>query len=84
MFLFSMKKKHNLAALCGFGSLLIRQTNIVWVIMVFGINSVNKLIIKTLPKIKDQKHRCINPSFTSDYSFKVHIKYLLIQRLSSL
>ncbi|GAB0086616.1 Dol-P-Glc:Glc(2)Man(9)GlcNAc(2)-PP-Dol alpha-1,2-glucosyltransferase [Sergentomyia squamirostris] len=52
---FSMKHSHRAAALSGFVALLMRQTNIVWIGAVFGLNVMDKLVIKTLKK-RDKKN----------------------------
>ncbi|XP_037037118.1 putative Dol-P-Glc:Glc(2)Man(9)GlcNAc(2)-PP-Dol alpha-1,2-glucosyltransferase isoform X1 [Bradysia coprophila] len=51
--LFNMRNEHNIAALFGLASVLMRQTNIVWVGMAFGMTVIDKFCIQTLPFIKD-------------------------------
>lgn len=50
--LFHMRNEHHLAALCGFASVLMRQTNIVWVAMALGTTVIDKVVLQTLPFIK--------------------------------
>jgi alpha-1,2-glucosyltransferase len=52
MFLLALKKRHNFATVFGFLSILMRQTNVVWVAMVFGSNLIDQIIVKILPRTK--------------------------------
>ncbi|KAJ6633375.1 putative Dol-P-Glc:Glc(2)Man(9)GlcNAc(2)-PP-Dol alpha-1,2-glucosyltransferase [Pseudolycoriella hygida] len=51
--LFNMRNEHNKSALFGFASVLMRQTNIVWVGMAFGMTVIDKFVSQTLPFVKD-------------------------------
>lgn len=53
----------------GFFSVLMRQTNIVWVGMILGYTTMDKLISQTLPFIKDSEKRTNN-----SYNFQVFLK----------
>ncbi|CAO1397226.1 unnamed protein product [Diamesa hyperborea] len=48
--LFSQKKYHTFAAVCGCFSVLMRQTNIVWICMVLGSSIVDKMVTSVFPK----------------------------------
>jgi alpha-1,2-glucosyltransferase len=47
---FSMKDRHLLSALCGFLSVLMRQTNIVWIAGIFGTCAIDTMIARVYPK----------------------------------
>ena len=61
MFLFSLKSKHNFSAVFGIASVLMRQTNIVWVALILGVSIVDKIVSAVFPQTKIQ-----------DISFKVN------------
>lgn len=50
----------------GFASVLMRQTNIVWVGMALGCTVIDKVISQTLPFVKGEEKRQI-----TSYTFKV-------------
>lgn len=52
MLLFSLKKRHNYAAIFGAASVLMRQTNIVWVAGTLGAHIIDMMIHKIYPRIK--------------------------------
>ncbi|XP_031626049.1 putative Dol-P-Glc:Glc(2)Man(9)GlcNAc(2)-PP-Dol alpha-1,2-glucosyltransferase [Contarinia nasturtii] len=60
MFLLNQKQRHRLSAIFGFLSVLMRQTNIVWVGMILGYSIMDKIISQTLPFIKDSEKRSNN------------------------
>ncbi|XP_055305543.1 putative Dol-P-Glc:Glc(2)Man(9)GlcNAc(2)-PP-Dol alpha-1,2-glucosyltransferase [Sitodiplosis mosellana] len=68
MFLFNIKQRHNISALFGFASVLMRQTNIVWVGMILGTTIMDKLISQTLPFIKKDSEK--RPTNSYSYNFQ--------------
>ena len=52
MILFSMKSKHNFASIFGIASVLMRQTNIVWVALILGANIVDQIVSSVFPQTK--------------------------------
>lgn len=53
-------------SITAFFSVLMRQTNIVWVLMVFGSTVMEKLVSQTLPFIQGSEKRSM-----VSYSFRV-------------
>ncbi|KAG5676778.1 hypothetical protein PVAND_006587 [Polypedilum vanderplanki] len=52
---FSMKSQHVLSSICGFLSVLMRQTNICWVAGILGMNIIDAMIAKVYPNIDLKK-----------------------------
>lgn len=52
MLLFSFRKKHFWATIFGAASVMMRQTNIVWVAGALGVHLVDKMMLKIYPKMK--------------------------------
>lgn len=67
---FSLKEKHQLSAIFGLFSFLMRQTNIVWVAAIFGTNVVNDMMKEVYPKLN------LEDSTFSQllFSIKIHLK----------
>lgn len=55
------------ASLTGFFSVMMRQTNIVWVLMVFCCTVIDKLVSQTMPFIQGSEKRS-----TVSYNFRVN------------
>ncbi|KAL5293483.1 ALG10 family protein [Megaselia abdita] len=62
------EKKHFKAAVCGAGSILMRQTNVVWVIMVMGITALEELCrnYSTVKKVTPNSVDVLNPRTVYD------------------
>lgn len=52
MILFSLKSKHNFSAIFGIASVLMRQTNIVWVALILGSSVIDKVVTAIFPQTK--------------------------------
>lgn len=76
---FSLRRRHKLGAIAGFAAVLMRQTNIVWVGGVFGVNVLDKLVTKSLKK-KDQK----DPKYVYGFGDVMKAIGYYLKRLSSL
>lgn len=71
MILFSLKKFHKSSALFGAGSVLMRQTNIVWVAGTLGVHLVDKMMYKVYPKTRRQ-----NATFGNFwFALKTHLNH---------
>lgn len=71
MLLFSLLQRHKLSALSGAASVLMRQTNIVWVAGTLGVHLVDKMMMKIYPKMK--RH---NATFSNLlFALKAHLKH---------
>lgn len=55
LILFNRRSQHTVAAVCGAASVLMRQTNIVWVAMALGTTCIDTLVSQTLPFIKQNE-----------------------------
>lgn len=75
-FLYATKQKYNLSAFFGALSVLMRQTNIVWIGMIFGSKVLNKIVIGTLPKINSTKNKKKSDNYTILDIAKVVIYHL--------
>lgn len=53
----SLKGKHVCGAMFGIASVAMRQTNILWVALVLGVNSLNFLISRAHPFLKDKARK---------------------------
>lgn len=84
MILLALKKRHNFATVFGFLSILMRQTNIVWVGMVFGSNVIDQLIIKVLPRTKAVDVSRMVWIFDGFKVLDLKLKYLFFQQFFSL
>lgn len=71
MLLFSLQKYHKLSALFGVFSVLMRQTNIVWVAGTLGVHLVDKMMLKIYPKMERE-----NATFGNFiFAIKSHLKH---------
>lgn len=71
MLLFSLLQRHKLSALSGAASVLMRQTNIVWVAGTLGVHLVDKMMVKIYPKMKRE-----NATFSNFlFALKAHLKH---------
>lgn len=71
MLLFSLKQHHKLSALFGAFSVLMRQTNILWVAGTLGVHLVDKMMLKVYPKMKRE-----NATFGNFlFALKSHLKH---------
>lgn len=68
---FSLKKYHKTSAFFGAASVLMRQTNIVWVASTLGVHMVDKMMNKIYPKARRQSTTFGNFWF----ALKSHLKY---------
>lgn len=71
MLLFSFRKQHLRATTFGALSVLMRQTNIVWVAGALGVHLVDKMMIKVYPKMKRETATFGNFWF----ALKSHLKH---------
>lgn len=70
MILFSLTRHHKLSSLFAAGSVLMRQTNIVWVAGTLGVHLVDKMMLKIYPKMKRENAKFSNFLF----ALKSHLK----------
>lgn len=71
MIFFSLRKCHKTSAFFGAASVLMRQTNIVWVAGTLGVHLVDKMMNKIYPKTKRQNATFGNLWF----ALKMHLKH---------
>lgn len=71
MILFSFHKRHFLSAIFGVGSVLMRQTNVVWVAGVLGVHLVDLMMLKLYPKMRRE-----NATFANFWNaLKAHLRH---------
>lgn len=75
-FLYATKQRYNLSAFFGALSVLMRQTNIVWIGLIFGTKVLNKIVIGTLPKVNPTKNKKKYDNYTILDILKVVIYHL--------
>lgn len=75
-FLYANKQRYNLSAFFGALSVLMRQTNIVWIGMILGSKVLNKIVIGTMPKINPTKSKKKYDNYTILDILKVIIYHL--------
>lgn len=71
MLLFSLQKHHKLSAIFGAASVVMRQTNIVWVGGTLGVHLVDKMMFKVYPKMRRENAKFSNFLF----ALKSHLKH---------
>lgn len=71
MLLFSLQKYHKLSSVFAAASVLMRQTNVVWVASTLGVHMVDKMMLKIYPKMKRESMTFGNFLF----AFKSHFKH---------
>lgn len=71
MLLFSIKKHHKVSAIFAAFSVLMRQTNIVWVAGTLGVHVVDKMMVKIYPKMKRENAKFSNFMF----AVKSHLQH---------
>lgn len=81
LILYNLKQRHNIATIFGFFSVLVRQTNIVWVALTFGCTFLDKLMIQTIPFVKghdsDEKKNLENYSLLVSAQIKRFLFFFL-------
>jgi DIE2/ALG10 family len=70
MILFSMTKHHKMSSLFALGSVLMRQTNIVWVAGTLGVHLVDKMMVTVYPKMRRENAKFSNFMFTLKYHLR--------------
>ena len=70
MILFSLMKCHKLSTIFGALSVIMRQTNVVWVAGTLGVHLVDKMMFKVYPKMRRQQATFSNFLF----ALKSHLK----------
>lgn len=75
-FLYATKQHYNVSAFFGALSVLMRQTNIVWIGMIFASKVLNKIVIGTMPKINPTKNKKKYDNYTILDILKVVIYHL--------
>lgn len=70
MILFSLTKCHKLSTIFGAASVLMRQTNIIWVAGSLGVHLVDKMMMKVYPKTKRENLTFANFMFALKAHFR--------------
>ncbi|CRK89688.1 CLUMA_CG003403, isoform A [Clunio marinus] len=71
MLLFSILKHHKLSAIFGAFSVIMRQTNVIWVAGTLGVHLIDKMMLKIYPKMKRETATFDNFLF----ALKSHLKH---------